>query len=311
MSVETLYVDRLMELADGEVKLDVAASEYKHKNYEDVAAALKTLGFTNIKYEVLYDIVLGWTDDGEVESVSIADKTDFNRGDVFPADAEIIITYHMPEDDNPSNITMTKGSDAYNGMNYVDVEQEFRDMGFTNIELGEVTTESTSHTDGDVMLVEVDGWSFDAGDSFKPDKKVYIKYYHIEEPEIVESITADNNSDFAAILTAEYVDPEKQAAFISAYKGKVVEFDCIVLNLEQNGNHKTRYNYILVPGEDADHIGAALFYLEDMGMFDFKWDNATRPEYLTVGSKIRLQAEVVTGDDSLYIYLKPVCTWGR
>ena len=311
VSVETLYVDRLMELADGEVKLDVAASEYKHKNYEDVAAALKTLGFTNIKYEVLYDIVLGWTDDGEVESVSIADKTDFNRGDVFPADAEIVITYHMPEDDDPSNITMAKGSDAYDGMNYVDVEQAFRDMGFTNIELGEVTTESTSHADGEVMLVEIDGWSFNAGDSFKPDKKVYIKYYHVEEPEIIESITADNNSDFAAILTAEYVDPEKQAAFISAYKGKVVEFDCIVLNLEQNGTYKTRYNYILVPGEDADHIGAALFYLEDMGMFDFKWDNATRPEYLTVGSKIRLQAEVVTGDDSLYIYLKPVCTWGR
>lgn len=107
VSVETLYVDRLMELADGEVKLDVAASEYKHKNYEDVAAALKTLGFTNIKYEVLYDIVLGWTDDGEVESVSIADKTDFNRGDVFPADAEIVITYHMPEDDDPNKTIET------------------------------------------------------------------------------------------------------------------------------------------------------------------------------------------------------------
>lgn len=107
VSVETLYVDRLTELADGEVKLDVAASEYKHKNYEDVAAALKTLGFTNIKYEVLYDIVLGWTYDGEVESVSIADKTDFNRGDVFPADAEIVITYHMPEDDDPNKTTET------------------------------------------------------------------------------------------------------------------------------------------------------------------------------------------------------------
>ena len=107
VSVETLYVDRLMELADGEVKLDVAASEYKHKNYEDVAAALKTLGFTNIKYEVLYDIVLGWTADGEVESVSIADKTDFNRGDVFPADAEIVITYHMPEDDDPNKTIET------------------------------------------------------------------------------------------------------------------------------------------------------------------------------------------------------------
>jgi len=107
VSVEALYVDRLTELADGEVKLDVAVSEYKHKNYEDVAAALKTLGFTNIKYKVLYDIVLGWTDDGEVESVSVADKTDFNRGDVFPADAEIVITYHMPEDDDPNKTTET------------------------------------------------------------------------------------------------------------------------------------------------------------------------------------------------------------
>lgn len=311
VSVKTLYVDRLTELADGEVKLDVAASEYKHKNYEDVATALKTLGFTNIKYEVLYDIVFGWTDNGEVESVSIDGKTDFNRGNVFSADAEIVIIYHMPEDDDPSNITVAKGSDTYDGMNYIEVERAFKDMGFTNIELGEVTTESTSHTDGEVMLVKIDGLSFDAGDSFEPDKKVYIKYYHVEVPAAIESITADNNSDFAAILTAEYVDPEKQAAFISAYKGKVVEFDCIVLNLEQNGNYKTRYNYVLVPGEDTDHIGAALFYLEDMGMFDFKWDSATRPEYLTVGSRIRLQAEIVSGDDPLYIYLKPVYTWGR
>lgn len=100
--IETQYVDRLTELADGEVKLDVAASEYKHKNYEDVTTALKTLGFSNIKYKVLYDIVLGWTADGDVETVSIAGKSDFTRGDVFPADAEIIITYHMPKDDDPN-----------------------------------------------------------------------------------------------------------------------------------------------------------------------------------------------------------------
>lgn len=103
VSVETLYVDRLAELADGEVKVDVSASEYKHKDYEEVTTALKTLGFTNINYEILYDIALGWTDEGEIESVSIAGKTEFTRGDVFPADAEIIITYHMPEEDDPNN----------------------------------------------------------------------------------------------------------------------------------------------------------------------------------------------------------------
>lgn len=112
VSIETLYVDRLTELADGEVKLDVAASEYKYKNYEEVSTALKTLGFTNIRYEILYDIALGWTDEGEVESVSIADKTDFNRGNVFPADAKIVITYHMPEDDDPNKPIESKPTES-------------------------------------------------------------------------------------------------------------------------------------------------------------------------------------------------------
>lgn len=309
VSVETLYEDRLTELAEGEAKSNVPASEYVHKNYEDVADALKALGFTNIKYEVLYDIVYGWTEDGEVESVSIAGKTDFNRGEVFSADDEIVITYHMPEDDNPSNIAMEKEADAYNGMHYIEVEQLFKDMGFTNVELSEVTTESTSYTEGEVFLVEIGGRSFEAGDKFKPDKKVNIKYYHVEEPE--EIITIDNNSDFAAILTAEYLDPEKQAAFVSTYKGKIVEFDCVVKVLTQNERNERQYSYVLVPGEDEDNYNVAMFYLENKNMFDFKWDSATRPEYLTIGSKIRIRAEVVSGDDPLFIYLKPVRTWGR
>lgn len=112
ISVETLYVDQLTELADGEVRLNTATSEYKQKNYEDVATALKDLGFTNIQYEILYDIVLGWTDDGEVESVSIAGSTDCSRGDVFPANSEIIITYHMPEEDDPNKPAEDKSDES-------------------------------------------------------------------------------------------------------------------------------------------------------------------------------------------------------
>ena len=129
VSIETLYVDRLTELADGEVKMDVAASEYKNQNYEDVTATLKTLGFTNIKYEVLNDIVLGWTDDGEVESVSIDGKTDFNHGDIFQADAEIIITYHMPEEENSS---MSNESEAIQS-DEADLNQKEGDETETNL----------------------------------------------------------------------------------------------------------------------------------------------------------------------------------
>lgn len=309
--VETLYVDKLAELEENQVKMNVAASEYKFKNYTEVESALRALGFTNIKYNILYDIVFGWTDNGEVDSVSIAGKTDFTRGDVFQADSEIVIAYHMLEANDPANITMQRKSDAYCGMNYLEAEQLFRNMGFTNIVLDKVTTESTAHTDGEVIFVEIGGWSFDVGDTFKPDKKVYIKYYNIEKLASDECITIENNSDFASILTSEYVDPEKQASFVSTYKGKTVEFDCIVYYMENNPKYKTIYSYVLAPGKDKDSMGAAFFYLKDMSMFDFKWDEETRPEYLTIGSKIRIQAKVTSGDDSLYIYLKPVCTWGR
>ena len=62
----------------------------------------KDAGFTNIKTEILYDIVLGWTEEGEVDKVSINGKTDFNRGDIFAKDASVTITYHMKEEDDPN-----------------------------------------------------------------------------------------------------------------------------------------------------------------------------------------------------------------
>lgn len=160
----------------------MSASEYKHKNYEEVTTALKTLGFTNIKYEILYDIVSGWTDNGEVESVSIAGKTDFTRGDVFSADAEIIITYHMPEEENPSKIAMPMGSDDFYGKQYSEVKEILQGLGFTNISTDSITDYFDRKTDGEVASVRIDAVSFVVGDKFGSDDKVSITYYHSLNP---------------------------------------------------------------------------------------------------------------------------------
>lgn len=133
VSVETLYVDRLTELAEGEVKVDVAASEYEYKNYEEVTTALKTLGFTNIKYEILYDITLGLTSDGTVKSVSIAGQTEFIRGNVFPADAEIVITYHMPEEDDPNNPHIESSSPTDTSVSYSTNDMETAKNGNSGV----------------------------------------------------------------------------------------------------------------------------------------------------------------------------------
>ena len=309
VTVETLYVDRLTELAEGEVKLDVAASEYKYENYEDVTTALKTLGFTNIKYNVLYDIVFGWTDEGEVESVSIAGSSDFNRGDVFTADAEVIITYHMPEDADPSNITMNKSSSSYEGIDYLEVEQIFKGLGFTNITLDGTTIESTSYTDGEVFEVEIDGYSFDSGDVFKPDEKVEIKYYIVEEP--MPNITIDNDADFAALMKiTDQTDAATIKQFVNTHIGDVIEFDGCVALMMKHENYNTRFDVAMAGGDyDSDRVYGPLFAFEDVNFYDM---NVSGTDTVAQGMNFHIVAEIKGYSEAGgYIILDPVSMTGR
>ena len=87
---------------EDEAAMPRSASSYKFENYTDVQTELSEAGFTNISFEILYDIVIGWTEEGEVDSVSVGGNTEFEQGDIFKKDVAIVITYHMPEEDNPN-----------------------------------------------------------------------------------------------------------------------------------------------------------------------------------------------------------------
>jgi len=79
----------------GEMQLTDSSDNYKGKNYKAVMDALQTAGFTDVKTDVLDDLVTGWvTGDGSIEQVAINGDTDFTSNEWFPKDAKIIITYH-------------------------------------------------------------------------------------------------------------------------------------------------------------------------------------------------------------------------
>ena len=101
IDVETI-VGTIAEYGEDEAPMPQSASSYKFDNYEDVQKELTDAGFTNISFEILYDIVLGWTDEGDIENISVDGKTDFDQGDIFKKDAPIVITYHMKEEDDPN-----------------------------------------------------------------------------------------------------------------------------------------------------------------------------------------------------------------
>lgn len=84
---------------EGEAKTPSGSSIQKGKDYQKVVDEFESSGFTNIKLEKLDDLVTGWlTKDGEVESVSVDGDTGYSADTWYPADAEVVITYHtFPE----------------------------------------------------------------------------------------------------------------------------------------------------------------------------------------------------------------------
>ncbi|ONI38767.1 hypothetical protein AN639_07145 [Candidatus Epulonipiscium fishelsonii] len=71
--------------------------------YQDVVKDFKDHGFTNVKTKAIDDLILGWiTKDGEVKSVSVDGNLGYLTDDSYPADVEVIVTYHtFPiEDEN-------------------------------------------------------------------------------------------------------------------------------------------------------------------------------------------------------------------
>jgi anionic cell wall polymer biosynthesis LytR-Cps2A-Psr (LCP) family protein len=80
---------------EGQAKTPSASSAQKGKNYQDVIEAFEKKGFTNIKTEVLDNLITGWlTKDGEVKSVSVDGNVDYSADVWYPNDVEVIITYH-------------------------------------------------------------------------------------------------------------------------------------------------------------------------------------------------------------------------
>lgn len=93
---------------DGEAKTPSASSVQKGRNYQDVCKEFEEKGFTNIHFEILDDLITGWlTKDGEVESVSVDGDAGYSADRWYPADVEVIITYHtFPDKESGDDSTI-------------------------------------------------------------------------------------------------------------------------------------------------------------------------------------------------------------
>lgn len=78
-----------------EVIITSAMTECVGKNWNSVVLLLKGAGFINVVTAPLHDLtVFNQRKNGKVESVSLNGITDFEEGDVYPKNTNVLITYH-------------------------------------------------------------------------------------------------------------------------------------------------------------------------------------------------------------------------
>lgn len=275
-----------------EVNPPLSTDELGDKKYKEIKQAFEEAGFTNIEKKVIKDLTEDKLNEKNIVSaIKIGDVSSFTTDDKFMADTKVIIEYHTQAD-----IKMSQNVYYYEGMNYQDVENEFKSMGFTNIELETDSSIFSSNEHGEVSDVKIDGNSFEEGDKFPPSAKVVITYCEIEglaEAERGETITIENNSELAYILSTKDEFDSKIQEFANKYAGEMIEFDAHTADVSKNEDYKTRFNYLIHAGDySTTSVSGPNFQFHDVNYGDLNLVGNNVPETFGVGLNIHVIAKV-------------------
>lgn len=96
--------------------------------------------------------------------------------------------------------------------------------------------------------------------------------------------------------------------FANKYKGKIIEFDGRIDYLTQHENYKTRYDILVSAGEydENTQIGPT-FQFSDVGLQELGIKDLYLPEFVKVGSNIRIVSKVETYNEDTGIFrLSPI-----
>ncbi len=160
------------------IKINFDKYKFIDKNYNEVIDELKELGFTNIVEKPSYDLtlygILNYTFKDQVTSVSINGSTDYEVDNLFNKDAQVIVSYHARDIDEPSRIKPPYDSESAKNVNYEIVVEAFKNAGFLD-----VITEGTSGDGEDktVNLIKIGSLPVDINSTYSSQEKVYIYYY--------------------------------------------------------------------------------------------------------------------------------------
>ncbi|MFI9804149.1 DUF4839 domain-containing protein [Streptomyces sp. NPDC052301] len=124
-----------------------------------------------------------------------------------------------------------------------------------------------------------------------------------------EVITPQNNPDFGKLLKADSCD-DANLNFATRHKGETVAFNGSIVNMAHHGDYRTRYDFLLGPGDKGPNTAAGpAFKYEDVDILDLNLTGRKIPATVGEGDKFRFVAEVGEFNaDQCVFFLDPVST---
>lgn len=121
---------------EGDISMPISSVDCIGLHSEKLVEVFNEAGFKNISDVVIADLNKEHQDHiGVVTKISINNKTDFYRGDFFPQNAVIEITYHVMDPDRVSDILIPDDFAKFLLLNYAEVRDAFKSAGFINVVL--------------------------------------------------------------------------------------------------------------------------------------------------------------------------------
>lgn len=284
------------------IKAPLTVGEYETVDYKTAKKMFTEAGFTNVKTQEIKTLPVTEVDKTDIVSVIyINDEDSFTKEDTFFADAEVIIMYQTP-----AKIVMTKSSEDYEGMNYLDVKKELEELGFVNIEIKTKNITSVYHETGEVSAVNVLLiFDFNKGESYEYDELITIKYYVVTEPTPAPTSTPTPTPGPTYYSTNTYEKAKQGNTGIFSYKSKggvydvywIIDFDEGYVYFFTDGNGESTCDKIkIVSGTLNDRIKITWYDAgEEWSWYlHFKYENS--PATLVVNDHYGLPVEFGTTD---------------
>ena len=155
------------DYSEGEIKISSTSKQFKGGNYQTVQKKLTDLGFQNIEFSLIEDLIIGFlTEDGEVEKVTVNGHEDYTASSTFAPAAKIVIYYHTfsssgsNDNQNGEDANNDSGNQQTQAKNKIGDAVTVGAFEYTilSIRTGNVVGSSSYHrirTDGMFVMIEI------------------------------------------------------------------------------------------------------------------------------------------------------------